>query len=236
MEHSKEEKKLLLIDKYAYTNKLTNTNPTFKLIIVVISLLITTIISNNYINIMIFITMVLLTTIVAGIPLDKYIKILFIPVVFLLISTMTVLISISHEDVYLLSIKVFNIYIGLTTESIVQSVNIITRVFASLSTTFFLGLTTPLNKLIVVFKKMYIPSVIIELLVLVYRSIFIFLEESKEIYMAQEIRFGYSNFKNSFKSTALLMKSLFIRVLIRYEDMVVSLDCKLYNGEFKIGD
>lgn len=236
MEHSKEEKKLLLIDKYAYTNKLTNTNPTFKLIIVVISLLITTIISNNYINIMIFITMVLLTTIVAGIPLDKYIKILFIPVAFLLISTMTILINISHKDVHLLSIKVFNIYIGLTTESIVQSVNIITRVFASLSATFFLGLTTPLNKLIVVFKKMYIPSVIIELLVLVYRSIFIFLEESKEIYMAQEIRFGYSSFKNSFRSTALLMKSLFIRVLIRYEDMVVSLDCKLYNGEFKIGD
>jgi len=54
--------------------------------------------------------------------------------------------------------------------------------------------------------------------------------------MAQEIRFGYSNFKNSFRSTTLLMKSLFIRVLLRYEDMVVSLDCKLYDGEFKIGD
>jgi len=227
---------LLLIDKYAYTNKLANANPTLKLIIVALSLLLTTIISNNYINIIIFITMVLLTTIVAGIPLNKYIKILFIPVVFLLISTMTILISLSDKNVYIISIKVFNTYIGLTIESIVQSVNVITRVFASLSATFFLGLTTPLNKLIVVLKNMYIPSVIIELLVLIYRSIFIFLEESKEIYMAQEIRFGYSNFKNSFRSTTLLMKSLFIRVLLRYEDMVVSLDCKLYDGEFKIGD
>jgi len=227
---------LLLIDKYAYTNKLANANPTLKLIIVALSLLLTTIISNNYINIIIFITMVLLTTIVAGIPLNKYIKILFIPVAFLLISTMTILISLSDKNVYIISIKVFNTYIGLTIESIVQSVNVITRVFASLSATFFLGLTTPLNKLIVVLKNMYIPSIIIELLVLIYRSIFIFLEESKEIYMAQEIRFGYSNFKNSVRSTTLLMKSLFIRVLLRYEDMVVSLDCKLYDGEFKIGD
>lgn len=227
---------MLLIDKYAYTNKLANANPALKLMIVVISLLITTIISNNYINIIIFITMVLLTTIVAGIPLDKYIKILFVPVAFLLISTTTILISISDKDVYILSIKVINIYFGLTRESLAQSINTIARVFASISATFFLALTTPLNKLITVLKNIYVPSVIIELLVLIYRSIFIFLEESKEIYMAQEIRFGYSSFKNSIRSTALLMKALFIRVLLRCEDMVISLDCKLYNGEFKIGD
>lgn len=180
--------------------------------------------------------MALLTTIVAGIPLNKYIKILLIPIVFLLISTMTILISISEKDVYILSFKIFNNYIGITRESITQSANIITRVFASLSATFFLALTTPLNKLIVVFKKIHIPNVIIELLVLVYRSIFIFLEESREIYMAQDIRFGYSSFKNRFKSTVLLIKSLCIRILLKYDDMVVSLDCKLYDGEFKIGD
>lgn len=227
---------MLLIDKYAYTNKLANTNPTIKLIIVVISLMITTIISNNYINLIIFTAMVLLTTVVAGIPIDKYLNILAIPISFLLISTITILISISGEDVYIWSIKIGSKYIGITNESIVQSINITIRVFASLSATFFLALTTSLNNLIKVFKKMGIPNTIIELLVLIYRSIFIFIEESKEIYTSQEIRFGYSNFKNSFRSTSLLMKSLFIRVLLRYEDMVVALDCKLYNGEFKIGD
>lgn len=180
--------------------------------------------------------MLLLTTSVAGIPIDKYLKILAIPISFLLISTITILISISGEDAYIWSIKIGSKYIGVTNESIVQSINITIRVFASLSATFFLALTTSLNNLIKVFKKMGIPNTIIELLVLIYRSIFIFIEESKEIYTSQEIRFGYSNFKNSFRSTSLLMKSLFIRVLLRYEDMVVALDCKLYNGEFKIGD
>lgn len=227
---------MLLIDKYAYTNKLANTNPSLKLIAVVMSLIITTAISNNYINMIIFSIMVVLTTFIAKIPLGKYIKILLIPIAFLLISTITILFNISDKDIYIWSIRIFSKYIGVTRESIIQFINIITRVFASLSATFFLALTTPLNKLIMVFKKMHIPQAIIELLVLIYRSIFIFLEESKEIYMAQEIRFGYSSFKNSFNSTALLMRALFVRVLVKYEDMVVCLDCKLYNGEFKIGD
>lgn len=227
---------MLLIDKYAYTNKLANTNPTMKLIIVVISLLITTIISNNYINLIIFILMAILTTVAAGIPIDKYLNILSIPIAFLLISTITILFSISEQDIYSWSIRIFSRYIGVTRESIIQSINITTRVFASLSATFFLALTTPLNKLILVFKKMHIAQTIIELVVLIYRSIFIFLEESKEIYMAQDIRFGYSNFKNSFRSTALLIKTLFVRVLLKYEDMVICLECKLYNGEFKTGD
>ena len=50
------------------------------------------------------------------------------------------------------------------------------------------------------------------------------------------MKFGYNNMKNSYRSIALLIKSLFIRVLLRYEDMIISLDSKLYNGEFKIGD
>ena len=207
-----------------------------KFIIVVIALAITTIISNNYINLGIFLLMVFTTTVIAGIPFNKYLKILFIPMSFLLVSTLTVLLSISGKDVYIWSINIGSKYIGITDESVAQSINLTTRVFASMSATFFLGLTTPLNNLIKVFKRLGLPGIIVELLVLIYRSIFIFLEESKEIYIAQELRFGYSNFSNSFRSTSLLIKALFIRVLLKYEDMVMALECKLYDGEFKIGD
>ena len=227
---------MLLIDKYSYTNKLANSDPMIKFIIVVIALAMTTIISNNYINLGIFLLMVFTTTVIAGIPFNKYLKILFIPMSFLLISTLTVLFSISGKDVYIWSLNIGSKYIGITSESVVESINLTTRVFASMSATFFLALTTPLNNLIKVFKRLGLPSIIIELLVLIYRSIFIFLEQSKEIYMAQELRFGYCNFRNSLRSTSLLIRTLFIRVILKYEDMVTALDCKLYDGEFKTGD
>lgn len=227
---------MLIIDKYAYNNKLADFNPLIKVIAVVTFLIITTVISNNYLNAFIFLSMVFLTTVVAGIPFKNYIKILIIPLSFLLISTITILLSISAKDVYIYSIKVGSKYIGITDESILMSLNTTIRVFASLSLTFFLSLTTSLNKLIIVFNKMRFPKVIIELLVLIYRFIFIFLEESINIHRAQEVRFGYNTFRNSLNSTSLLIKSLFIRVLLRYKDMVNSLDSKLYNGEFKVGD
>lgn len=173
---------------------------------------------------------------VANIPLNKYLKIMTMPIVFLIISIIAILLSISSNDIFICSIKIFNKYIGITKESIFQSINTLARVLASISSTFFLALTTPLNNIIKILKKLKLPNVLIELLVLIYRSIFIFLEESKDIIIAQEMKFGYNNMKNSYRSIALLIKSLFIRVLLRYEDMIISLDSKLYNGEFKIGD
>lgn len=227
---------MLIIDKYAYTNKLANLNPMLKGIVVAMCLIIATTIKNNYINGIIFVLMFLLTTVVAGIPFKNYFKILTLPMWFLLVSTISILISISNKDVYIYSMKIGSKYIGITNESILESINITVRVLASLSATFFLGLTTSLSKLITVFNTIRLPSIIIELLVLVYRFIFTFLEEAKELYTAQEIKFGYCNFKNGFNSTSLLIKVLFIRMFLRHKDMVNSLEAKLYNGEFKIGD
>ncbi len=180
--------------------------------------------------------MVFLTTLVAGIPMDKYLKILFIPVSFLAISILTILISISKADIFIWSIHISNNYIGITRASLDQSILLASRAFASIGATFFLGLTTPLNNLIRVFKKMYFPNSILELIVLIYRFIFVFLEEAKDIYLAQDMKFGHANFKNSLKSTSLLVRSLFLKVLLDYKELIVILECKLYDGEFRTGD
>lgn len=227
---------MLLIDKYAYTNRLSNADPFLKFAIVVTALAITTITKNNFVNLCIFTLMVLLTTLVAGIPLVNYSKMLLIPFTFLLLSILSILISISRVDVFLASISIKGYYIGIAEGSVNTSILLTTRVFASISATFFLGLTTPLNNLIKVFRKLHLPSVLIELLVLIYRSIFIFLEAAKDIYEIQEMKFGYNNFKNSLNSSGLLIRSLFTRILLTYEEMIISLECKLYDGEFRTGD
>lgn len=227
---------MLTIDRYAYTNKLSESNPFLKFMVVVIALAITTTIRSIYINIIIFAGMFFMTTVAAEIPVLKYCKILSIPIGFLLVSTIAILISVSKIDIFLYRIDIFGYYVGITKSSVEESIYLVTRVLASISTTFFLGLTTPLNNLVKVFLKLHLPKSLIELIVLIYRSIFIFLEEANEIYIGQELKFGYSNFKNSLKSTGLLLRSLFLRVILRYKEMVVILECKLYDGEFKLGD
>lgn len=173
---------------------------------------------------------------IAGIPLRAYLKLLKIPSLFLVLSMITILVSISKDDIFLYSFKFFNTHIGIMKDSLEISLKLFTTVLASVSSSFFLSLTTPLVDIIGVLKKIKIPDIMIELLILIYRFIFIFLEESKAIYNAQEIRFGHISFKKSLKSTSLLIRSLLLRVLLRYKDMVISLECKLYDGKFKTGD
>lgn len=227
---------MLIIDKYAYSNRLADSNPILKFILVVLALIITTTTRNVYTNLIIFAVMAFTTTVVAGIPIGKYLKILSIPMGFLIISIITILISVSNVDIFVWSLYIFERYIGITKGALDESIILGTRVFASIGATFFLGLTTPLNNLIRVLKWLHLPKSIIELVVLIYRAIFIFLDEAQEIFTGQELKFGYSNFKNSLRSTGLLMRSLFLRVLLRYKEMVIILECKLYDGEFKTGD
>lgn len=191
--------------------------------------------NNLYVNVVIFAIMFFLTTVVARIPIGNYLKLYLAPGIFLLISILTILISKSNSDVFLWAIKIGRSYVGIKQEALMESSLIVVRVLASISSTFFIALTIPINQLIVVFKGLKVPATIVELIILIYRSIFIFLEEMMEIYNIQEMKFGYYGMRNSYRSLGLLIKHLFVRILKRYEDMVIALETKLYDGEFKIG-
>ncbi|WP_373899756.1 cobalt ECF transporter T component CbiQ [Haloimpatiens sp. FM7315] len=226
---------MLLIDKYAYNNKLRKINPMAKFIFA-IGLLILSLIFKDYIfEIIVFSFVSFIIVAFAKIPLKQYIKLLLIPMIFLIISIITILISISKDsNLFLYSVKISSTYFGVTKESIEITRLIFFRAMASVSATYFIALTIPMNELIIVFKAFRLPKVFIELMVLIYRFIFIFLEECKEIYNAEEMRFGYMGLRNSYKSLSLLIVCLFVRVMIKYEDLTISLESKLYDGEFKM--
>ncbi len=226
---------MLIIDKYAYTNNLTKFNPMAKFLFAIGSLFISIAINNIYINLAIFIIMFMMTTVIARIPIKAYIKLYIVPVIFLLFSIIPILISIGKTNVFIYSVNIGKYYFGLNKETIYTALMTASRSIACISATYFLALTTPINQLIKIFKDLKVPNFIIELIILIYRFIFIFLEEIKEIYMAQEMRYGYYGTKNSFKSFGILIKSLFVGVFLSYEDMVIALESKLYDGEFKIG-
>ena len=65
-------------------------------------------------------------------------------------------------------------------------------------------------------------------------NIFIFMEEVADIRTSQELRFGYINLKNGYRSFGLLVNMLFKRMMIRYDEMSIALDMKLFDGTFHI--
>jgi len=93
-------------------------------------------------------------------------------------------------------------------------------------------LTVGMNQLIQVLRKLHLPHEIIELLILMYRFIFIFLEEMEEMKRAQEMRFGYTDVYTSYHSSGMLISKLFRRIMQRYEEFCAALEMKLYDGTF----
>lgn len=226
---------MLEIDKCAYTNSLRKFNPMYKLMISFIALIVSIITNNINLHLIIMIIISIMIIFWAKVDIKLYIKCLKIPIYFLLIGTILNLISISFENSgFLLNIKMFGIYIGTTKFSIDNSIHILLRAISCIISIYFLILTTPFNQLIIILKKLYIPDVLIELMILTYRFIFLLLEEIKDIYKSQQLKFGYNNLKNSYNSTSLLIKVLFFRMMKKYEEMSVTLDIKLYDGKFHI--
>jgi cobalt/nickel transport system permease protein len=226
---------MLEIDKCAYLNNLKDVNPLIKVVITFIGIMASMISYNIKIHILIMTFMTISIVFIAKIDIKLYIKCLKIPIIFLIIGIGLNLINISFENKdYIYNIKILGLYIGTTKFAIQSSINILSRSISCIISIYFLILTTPFNQLIVVLKTLHIPHTLIELMILIYRFIFIFIEEVEEIYKSQQLKFGYRDLRTSYNSTALLIKTLFFKMMKRYEDMSISLDIKLYDGKFHI--
>ena len=226
---------MLLIDKYAYTNNLTNIKPQIKVTVGIIFLIISMLTKNILFLISIMILMSMVIVCIAKIDIINYLKLLRIPMYFLFMGIIINLINISFESSMLIySFKIANVYIGVSKESLSTSIYILFRSMSCLTCVYFFMLTTPFNQIIFLLKNLHISDTVIELSMLVYRFIFIFLEEVADIRKSQQLRFGYINLKTSYRSLGLLGNMLFKRMMKRYDDMCISLDMKLYDGKFHI--
>ncbi|MCR8745646.1 cobalt ECF transporter T component CbiQ [Romboutsia lituseburensis] len=226
---------MLLIDKYAYTNSLTEINPKIKGSIGLIFLIISMAFKNIFCLISIITFMSSLIVFLAKIDLKSYLKLVKIPMYFLIMGVLINLINISFDSKGLIySFNIMSLNIGISNKSIITSIHILFRAIACLTCIYFFILTTPFNQIIFLLKKLHISDTVIELSMLVYRFIFIFLEEVSDIRKSQQLRFGYINLKTSYNSVGILGNMLFKRMMKRYDEMCISLDIKLYDSKFHI--
>ena len=223
----------MIIDDYAYKNKLSKANPNMKFAIGMLLLVLSLINPYNYISLLIIAIMSFVIVVIAKIEFKDYIHFIKIPLVFLIISIIMILLNFSrYKESLLYSINIGSLYIGVSNESIISSTRLFFRALSCLTCIYFIMLTTPFNQLIFIFKKLHLPDVVLEISMLMYRFIFIFMEEVADIRKSQELRFGYINLKNGYNSFGLLVNMLFKRMMIRYDEMSIALDMKLYDGTF----
>lgn len=231
----KGKKKMLIIDQIAYQNRWLKMRPCKKSFLYLILLLIC-LLSFPLIQLGIMLVVGSLTMYVAHLTFRRYLKWFLVPLPFLLISLVTIMLTGSKNPVgFSHAILVGHYYIGVTPASLTMAYQLCIRSLSCLVCTYFFIFTVPFQQIIQVMSRLHLPDFFIEITMLMYRFIFIFLEVTHMIYKSQQLRFGYYGLKTSYLSMAQLGRLLVIQMLEQFQQMSVALEIKFYDGEFPLG-
>jgi len=171
----------------------------------------------------------------AGIPTRVFMKLLVIPFSFLLISVLTIAFSIStNPSGFWLAQNVNGFVIGIRYPELIKAVHLFFKSLGAISCLYFLALTTPITELITILHKIKVPYIITELMALIYRFIFVFLDTAGTIRRAQSSRLGYISMRSSYRSLSQLFSALLGKVFLKSRELYDAMSARCYTGEIKV--
>jgi cobalt/nickel transport system permease protein len=94
--------------------------------------------------------------------------------------------------------------------------------------------TTPFTELLQVLRRLGCPVILTELLLLMYRFIFILISTATDLWIAQQSRNGYRTQRRWIYSLSLLIRQLFQKTMEHYQQFVLSTAARGFNGEFRV--
>ncbi len=225
------------LDDIALLSPLRYKNTTLKVVLVFVGLLAGLFSSSPVLPFFIAVCMIAATLVLGKIPVGMYFK-LFLSVLGFAVVSAFILALFAYGDggETLWSINLFGWVISITTGSANLAILVFARSMNGLACLFFLSMTTPMLELFSYFKRFSFLDIFMELVMLIYRYIFVFLALLLNIQSAQAMRFGYRNFRTSIHSIGLLVGSLFIQTLEQGDRLYLSMNSRCYDGKLPYYD
>ena len=213
------------IDHHAWTNRWRARHPLEKWLPAFTLLLLTLFLPPLTTGPLVLVSMALATVWGAGVPVRAFGSIMAIPAAFLLAGAPFLAISVNFADGFSVQFAPAGAWLALETT---------VRALAAVSCLAFLTLTTPLTDWAPLLRRLGTPASVVELMLLMYRLIFVFAERALTGQQAQAARLGYARFDRSLHSTGLLAGNLFQRALDRARRLERGLAARGYTGELRV--
>ena len=226
---------MINIDSYAYSNRLRKIHPGEKSLFAMITLAVCLTSPTIITPLIVLVLMAGGIIVLAGIPARVFLKLLFVPLSFLLLSVLTIAFSISSNPLgFWMAQTIKGVTIGIRYPDLIIATGLFFRSLGAVSCLYFLALTTPMTEVITLLHKLKVPVIITELMLLIYRFIFVFMETATTIRRAQLSRSGYVSLKCSFRSMSLLFSALLGKVFVKSQELYNAMAARCYTGEIKV--
>ena len=225
---------MLLIDKLCYRSNLRYVNAGEKFTYSLLTLCMCIVSRSILLALLVLAVNSFLTVGKGGIPLFRYRNLMLVPLVFLLLSTLAIIVNISRTPLDAYAIPLGSFYITGSFASLYQGLQLILTAMASVSCLYFLALNTPMTDILNELRKLKLPGLLLELMLLIYRFIFVLLEIASSILTAQKSRLGNRDFKTSVKSFGAMVSVLFVRSLKKSGALYDAMESRCYVGTIHV--
>ena len=219
------------IDTYAYSNRWRQVHPGEKGLFTLFCLAAALLSKTPLVPLIIAAAIAVMTVMGAGIPWREYLRLVVLPVLFLLWSCLPLAVSFSGGELPVANIPALHLAISLSRQGMGQAELALARSLGAFLSLLFLALTTPMTEIMGLLRSLGTPRLLIELMTIAYRQIFIFLEITRQIRAAQEARLGYASTRLAMKSLAGLAGNILLRSLSRARQNHQGLLARGYGSE-----
>ncbi len=220
----------MAIDHYAYSSALNNISSLYKVIFFTAALIYSLVADSALVSLFTVVSMAYITVCMGKIKLSFYMRVMRIPVIFILLSVIAVAVNFSAVKTGYFNISLGRVNIFVSPRSINDSIRIVIRAFGALSCMYGLALSTPMADIIDVMRKLRLPEIIIELMFLIYRFIFVLLDTVENMTRATVSRNGYSGIRASFYSFGNIAKNLLLYSFKKANNAYDAMESRGYEG------
>jgi cobalt ABC transporter, permease protein CbiQ len=224
---------MIIIDKLAYSSSIRYFSPYIKVFFSIITLVCCVTSTSILFPLLMLAVMGGSTIYYSAISISKYIKLLYLPGSFIILSLIAIIFEISSVPMDFLAIDLGSVYLTASKANMVYAFQLSLKAFSGTSCLYFMTLTTPIIDFLEVLKRLHVPKFLIELMLLIYRFIFIIMENALSMLQAQQCRMGHKNMRTSITSMGNMLSVLLVKSYRRTDNLYNAMEARGYNGEFK---
>lgn len=224
---------MLLIDTLCHRSGLFRIHDTAKLVFGTMTLLICVSFRINCISAVIIIAFALLTIFIGKIPARFYLRLFILPAAFILSGVVVVVFQISPDppapDAF--SIPAGGWYLYTSKALLLSALNLALTAWGAVSCLYFIALSTPVTGILQVLRKLKCPALMIELMLFIYRFIFILWTLAGQLNTARRSRLGDCTAKQSLRSFSAMLSSLLVKSMKKASASLDAMESRGYDGE-----
>lgn len=224
---------VLIVDIYARRSRFAPWSPALKTAGCLVLLVLCVASPTPWVPLLLAVVMAALTVRGGGIAFHDYLALLSLPAAFLMLSGLALLWDYAPGPAGVLGIPVGNGWLAVTAAAQVRTRLVTARALGAVSCLYFLSLSTTMPEILSVLRRAHVPSVMIELAVLIYRYIFVLLSAYHDRQDAAASRLGYGSFRRSLRTSGAVYGNLLAASFRRASDCFDAMESRCYQGEIR---